>query len=331
MDAEGRVAVERRRVEVDGTDHSGARLGVLVVVVDRRVVVGLVVHAVDADGVGDLHRRVHVEVGGIRDHASEQRDVDRVEGVRDLLHPGFVVLGLQEPRDVGRALDGEPGQSVELARAEEDEVLGLGQRLLGLFAAFGVVGLRLLRALALGNLDLEPGGHDDICRQLQGFVLGDGRVVLTDAAGQHLDDLLGPHTQLARVEEVLGLEVVPGGLLPCLAGDPGSGDSPVHRRLGGTGVVPVQIARWNGLQGMDIEVETVHEASLSCWLMCGCCRFGGTPLVRTGLGGTLGCHSPTGPSSPGSSPSVGSPTCRAWKDRPHSLRTRSGPSGHCQV
>src|SRR5690606_32183388 len=76
--AEGGVPVEGGGVEVDGADHSGAGLVVGVLVVDGRVVVGLVVDAVDAEGVGDLHGGVDVDVGDVGDHAAEESDVDGV-------------------------------------------------------------------------------------------------------------------------------------------------------------------------------------------------------------------------------------------------------------
>src|SRR5690606_9888603 len=184
------------------------------------ILVGLVVDAVDAEGVGDLHGGVDVDVGDVGDHAAEESDVDGVAGVRELLGPRLVFLGPEERGDVAGAVDGEAGPAVELAGGGEDQGLALG-------GGYGSAVLLRLGGRPVGDVGLETRRLDRLVGQCQGRFRCEGRVESGDAVGEEFDDLLGPHAEFGRVEQVLVPEVGTDGALPRLAGDPGAGNAAV--------------------------------------------------------------------------------------------------------
>jgi hypothetical protein len=224
--------------------------------------------------------------------------VSAISLARALLSLSFrYALMSAEPRD------GELGESVELTGAEEHQVLRLGGR----------VRLPVLDrgGLALGNLGLQTGGRDDLGCDPQRCVPGQRGVEAGDPGGEDLYDLPCPYAEFARIQQVLVAEVGAGGPLPRLAGDTGPRHSPVHRGLGRTGVVTVEVAGRDGLQGVHVEEDAVHEASLSV------SEVMVVPAAAAVAEG--GCL-----------PSLAL-SCQVWKERPHSLRTVSAPPGRCQV
>ena len=181
--------------ELDGSDHADSGVVLIeLVVVDGGEVIGLDLDGVGAQRVGDLHGRVDVEVFGIGDHATEQRDLDPMIGIGGLLGVGTGDLALRGRRELR--------QAIELLVGVEDEVLG---------ALDALVARAVLYSRFVG---LETERLDDREGLLSSILLRQSVGIGGEAVHEQFDDAQCPRAGLGSGQEVL--EGRSHGLLPCL-------------------------------------------------------------------------------------------------------------------
>src|SRR5699024_4321288 len=196
-------------------------------VVDGGVVVELGGDRVGGQGVGDLDGGVDVETRDVGDHAAEQGDFGRVAlgehtGHVQALQSLFECCVPQLCEFCG-PVDDQVHDGVDLGFAEEEQVGGLLLLLGGLRDAQG----------------FQEGGSEPPA------ILAPQLGTCFEPAGEQLQDLLGAG---GAVGLGYGLgEFDAGGALPGLGGDACPAHTTVGGVLGGSGVVTVDVGRWDGL------------------------------------------------------------------------------------
>src|SRR5690606_10946508 len=110
---------------------------------------------------------------------------------------------------------------------------------------------RFLDLSLAGGLDLDAARGQDVLGQFVGAFEVDGGVLLADLVAEEFDDALGSDAG----GQVFGGggHVLAGGSLPGLGGGPSATYSAVCGGLGASGVVPVEVARRDGLDEVDVD------------------------------------------------------------------------------
>ena len=186
-----------------------------------------------------LASRINVEIGSIRQHATEESNINAVVGIKDFLN-------LLRGKLLAVSFDDCLHQFVDLLVAQQEQV---ARNRTSCFFAF----LRL-RFLERNTCSLESCNNSRF--SLLSIELGRK---LQDTRHYLVSNQAGTYAQLRAVK--MRFKIAANDGLPSLAGNTLTLNAAKEGGLGAAGIVTVNIRRGQGLQGVDVD-ESSHDVFL---------------------------------------------------------------------